>query len=127
IGAPVDFLGINMYRRSVMAAGDELPPLNFRRVSPPGQYTAVNYEVRPQALYDILDYVHRNYGPKQIYISENGAAYDTDAVDEAGRVVDLERSAYMVTHLEQVARAIADGIPLKGYFAWTLMDNFEWA
>jgi beta-glucosidase len=127
ISAPVDFLGVNIYRRSVMQAGHDLPPLNFQRVSPPGQYTAVNYEVWPQSMYDILHYVQRNYGPPAIYISENGAAFENDRVEADGRVIDLERSAYMVSYLEQAARAAAEGVPLKGYFAWTLMDNFEWA
>jgi beta-glucosidase len=127
IAAPVDFIGINIYRRSVIKAGADLPPLNFQRVSPAGRYTSVNYEIWPQSMYDILHYVRRNYGPQAIYICENGASFDDDVVQPDGRVIDLERADYMVSYLEQAARAAAEGVPLKGYFAWTLIDNFEWA
>ena len=127
IAAPLDYLGVNIYRRSVMQAGADLPPLNFQRVNPPGDYTAVGYEIWPQCLYDVLKYVQRNYGPKAIYISESGMATRPETPDAQGEIVDLQRAAYYVDHIAQLNRARAEGVPVKGYFAWTLIDNFEWA
>lgn len=127
IAAPVDYVGVNIYRRSVIEAGDEWTPLDFRRVQPEGSYSAVGYEIYPRCIYDILHYVHRNYGPKAIYITENGVATSGDVVTPDGHVWDDLRARYYVDHLEQVALAIGEGVPVKGYFAWTLTDNFEWA
>jgi beta-glucosidase len=127
IAAPVDYLGVNIYRRSVIAAGAELAPLSYRRVQPEGSYSAVGYEIWPRCMYDILRYVNDNYGPKQIYISENGVATVPEQVGVDGHVWDDLRAAYYVDHLEQVSKAIGEGVPVCGYFAWTLTDNFEWA
>jgi len=127
IAAPIDYLGINIYRRSIMAKGTELPPLNFQRVSPPGNYSAVNYEIWPECVYDVLQYVHQNYAPKEIFISENGLALAHEIVTDEGEIHDPIRGKYLVDHLSQIARAAKEGIPVKGYFVWTLMDNFEWA
>lgn len=126
IAAPVDYLGVNIYRRSIMAAGSELPPLNFRRINPSGDYTAVNYEIWPQCIHDVLLYVHENYGPKAIYITENGMATKPETAGAGGTVLDHQRARYYVDHIAEMARAGAKGVPIKGYFAWTLMDNFEW-
>jgi beta-glucosidase len=127
IAAPIDSLGINLYRRSVIADGDELPPLNYSRVSPPGDYSAVGYEIYPQCIYDVLHYVHENYAPREVFISENGLALANEMVNEDGEILDHKRAHYYVDHIEQLTRAAADGVPVTGYFAWTLMDNFEWA
>ncbi|QPC90584.1 GH1 family beta-glucosidase [Mesorhizobium sp. INR15] len=127
IAAPLDYLGINIYRRSVIAAGDELTPLSYRRVQPEGVYSAVDYEIWPRCMYDILRYVNDRYAPPAIYISENGVATKPETVGEDGHVWDDLRAAYYVDHLEQVAKAAAEGVPMRGYFAWTLTDNFEWA
>ena len=127
IAAPLDCLGINLYRRSVIADGGELPPLSYRRVSPPGDYSAVGYEIYPQCIYDILHYVQRNYTPKEVFISENGLALANEVVTEAGEILDVKRAHYYVDHIAQLARAASEGVPVTGYFAWTLMDNFEWA
>lgn len=127
IAAPIDCLGINLYRRSVMADGSELPPLNYRRVSPPGEYSAVGYEIYPRCIYDILHYVHRNYGPKPLFISENGLALAGEKVTPEGEIWDFTRARYYVDHLEQLSKAAQEGVPVHAYFAWTLIDNFEWA
>ena len=127
IAAPIDSLGINLYRRSVIAQGGELPPLNYLRVSPPGDYSAVGYEIYPKCIYDVLHYVNRHYGPREVFISENGLALANETVTEDGRILDDKRARYYVDHVEQLARAAAEGVPVTGYFAWTLMDNFEWA
>ena len=127
IAQPLDYLGVNIYRRSVMAAGTEWPPLNFARVSPPGEYTAVGYEIFPRCIHDVLIYVHETYGPKAIYIAENGMATAIETPDAQGNIQDLQRAAYYVDHIAEMERARRKGVPVKGYFAWTLMDNFEWA
>jgi beta-glucosidase len=127
IAAPIDSLGVNLYRRSVMAKGNELPPLNFQRARPPGQYSAVGYEIYPKCIYDILQYVHRNYAPKEMFISENGLALTNEVVTTDGHIWDDARALYYVDHLAELARAASEGVPVKAYFAWTLMDNFEWA
>ena len=126
IATPVDYLGVNIYRRSVMQAGGEWLPLNFARVNPPGDYSAVGYEIWPKCMHDVLTYVHKNYGPQAIYISENGLATPREALDENAEIVDLRRAAYYVDHIEQMDLARRDGVPVRGYFAWTLIDNFEW-
>ena len=69
--------------------------------------------------------MHRDYGPIPLYITENGAAYPDEV--QGGRVHDPERTAYLEQHFAQAARAIAAGVPLKGYYVWSLLDNFEWA
>lgn len=126
IAQPLDYLGVNIYRRSVMQAGGEWPPLNFQRVSPPGEYTAVGYEIWPQCIYDILIYVHRDYAPKAIHISESGMATPVEEV-VGGRVEDEVRARYYLDHIDWMNRAREKGVPVKAYFAWTLIDNFEWA
>jgi len=126
ISVPIDYLGINFYRRSVIAAGSEVPPVNYRRVSPPGEYTAMGWEVSPQGIYDILKYVHDHYRVPKLYITENGAAFP-DEVGADGQIHDDARVRYLEQHFIQLTRALQDGIPLCGYFAWSLLDNFEWA
>ena len=127
IAAPLDYLGVNIYRRSIMAEGHELPPLNVQRINPPGDYSATRYEIWPQCLYDVLHYVHRNYQPPAIYITENGVALAGETVGNDGAVHDPVRARYLIDHLAEAARAAGDGVPVKGYFVWTLTDNFEWA
>lgn len=126
IGQPLDYLGINMYRRSVIAAGADLPPLNIRRVRPPGTYSDMGWEVYPQGLYDILTWVSRHYAPPAIYVTENGFA-SSDEVGPDGRCRDEGRVAYLRAHLAQALRAHEEGVPLRGYFVWSTLDNFEWA
>ena len=127
IAQPLDYLGVNIYRRSVIGAGTELAPLNFGRVNPPGTYTATGWEIWPQCIRDALNFVHEAYGPKELYITENGMATAPEVPGADGRIEDRTRARYIVEHLEEVAKAIQAGVPVKGYFAWTLIDNFEWA
>ena len=126
VATPLDYLGVNFYRRSVMAAGTDLPPVNIDRKRPPGQYTSLGWEVSPHGLYNILKYVNDRYHPPALYVTESGAAFD-DKLTADGNVHDAQRTEYLRAHFEQARRAIHDGIPLRGYFVWTLMDNFEWA
>ena len=88
--------------------------------------TDFSWDVFPQGLYDHLMHCHGEYGGIKMMITENGAAY-ADAVDAAGEVVDDQRLAYYRRLIIEAHRAIRDGVDLRGYFAWSLMDNFEWA
>jgi beta-glucosidase len=121
----LDFLGINNYFRTVIGAGAE-QPLNLKTHRPAGRYTEMGWEVYPDGLYQLLARVHRDYGPRSIYITENGAAFP-DTLAPGGVVDDPLRVEYLHDHLFAARRAVEEGVPLHGYFVWTLMDNFEWA
>ncbi len=123
---PLDFLGINYYSRNVIAAGPH-GPLNTQHVHVDGRpHTAMGWEVYPDGLRNVLVRVTREYAPPALYVTENGAAYD-DPPPVNGVVEDPQRQAYLAAHVQACAEAIAQGVPLRGYFAWSLMDNFEWA
>ena len=125
IAVATDFVGINYYNRAIMrdaGASDNLPPTENQR----DEMTAMNWEVYPEGLYDTLMRVHTDYAPRQIYITENGASY-SDGPNANGVVADERRTSYLHRHLAAAHRAIQNGVPLAGYFAWSLMDNFEWA
>lgn len=122
ISGTVDFLGINYYSRSVVRADGQG---GYEALPPQGPVTHMGWEVYPQGLYDLLVRVHEDYGPIPLYITENGAAYP-DPVEQ-GRVHDPERTAYLQQHFAQAAKLIEAGVPLKGFYVWSLLDNFEWA
>ena len=127
IAAPSDFLGVNYYSpRRVTAAGDEFG----WRVQPADEsgapLTAINGEIHPDGLVDVLVGVTRDYGPLPIYITENGAAV-RDVVAADGGVHDPERIRFLEQHFDAARRALAAGVDLRGFFVWSFMDNFEWA
>ena len=120
----LDFLGINYYSRQfVRAAPAELLASQQVPVRD-ASYTNTGWEVYPQGLSEILERVARDYQPKAIYITENGASFDDNR--QNGSVPDPARTRYLAAHFAEAARAIAAGVPLEGYFIWSLMDNFEW-
>jgi beta-glucosidase len=120
----LDFLGVNYYTRRLVTAGDG--PLRSKRVDREGvERTAIGWEVHPASFRKVLVRVHRDYAPRQVFVTENGAAYD-DVVD-GDRVDDGARVSFLTRHFAAAADAVRDGVPLAGYFVWTLMDNFEWA
>src|SRR5919197_2350392 len=123
ISAPIDFLGVNNYFRFVVSAGPDGPRLER---NPEAQETDMGWEVYPDGLHRLLVRVARDYGPPAIYVTENGAAFGDVRVHD-GRVHDPERTAYLQSHIAAVSQAIADGAPVRGYFVWSLLDNFEWA
>jgi beta-glucosidase len=123
IAAPIDFLGVNNYFRFLVGAGPEGPLLV---ANPDAQHTAMGWEVYPDGLYRLLVRVAKDYAPPAIYVTENGAAFGDVRVHD-GRVHDPERIDYLATYVDAVARAVADGAPVKGYFVWSMFDNFEWA
>jgi beta-glucosidase len=122
--APIDFLGINYYIRHVRQAVPGIP--GGQDVYPPGIYTTMDWEVYPPGLYDLLVRLNNEYQIRKIYITENGSSGE-EGPDEKGEVHDALRLYYLQEHLTQAHRAIQQGVPLAGYFAWSLMDNYEWA
>jgi len=84
-----------------------------------------NWEVYPDGLFNVLAWLHFEYGPRAFYITENGASW-SDGPDENGKVNDTRRIDFLKRHFIAAQRAIEIGVPLKGYFVWSLLDNFEW-
>ena len=127
IATPADFLGVNYYFPEVVADAPGLNAIATRVVELPGvERTAFGWQVSPQGMVDLLTRIQRDYAPGPIYLTENGSTYD-DALLPDGRVEDAQRRSYLARHLVAAREAIAQGVPLKGYFAWSLLDNFEWA
>jgi beta-glucosidase len=137
IGVPIDVLGVNYYARTVVRAGNEadgpddgalawVGSTGVRRVAQGLPTTAMGWEIDPTGLYDALTRVTREYGPVPLYVTENGAAFD-DRVAPDGSVPDPDRAAYLDGHFREALRAVRDGVDLRGYFVWSLLDNFEWA
>jgi beta-glucosidase len=117
-------MGVNYYRREVVARSENG---EAHTVHIPGSdYTDMGWEVSPEGLYDLLVRLRDDYGPRAIYVTENGAAYgDLRAHD--GSVRDPERRDYLEDHIEVIGRALAAGVPIAGYFVWSFLDNFEWS
>ena len=127
IATPTDFLGFNYYFPETVANAPGHGPLAARVVPTPGaERTDSGWEVSPQGLCALLERLKREYGPQEIYITENGASYE-DRLAPDGAIADAKRRHYLRRHLLAVHEARARGVPVNGYFAWTLMDNFEWA
>ncbi|PRH80319.1 beta-glucosidase [Streptomyces solincola] len=130
---PIDSLGINYYSPTVVGAGVSESPSPWPgaedrvRFEPaPGPRTAMDWPVDPDGLYELLVRLRDELPHVPLVITENGAAYD-DYADPSGAVHDPERVAYLHAHLAAVHRALADGVDVRGYFLWSLLDNFEWA
>ena len=126
-------LGVNYYFRQLVQNGPNgagpSPWVGARDVeflSRGLPRTEMGWEIDASGLYDMLTRVHRDYPSIPLYVTENGAAFP-DVVSGDGRVEDPDRIAYLDAHFRAAAQAIADGVDLRGYFVWTLMDNFEWA
>jgi beta-glucosidase len=126
--ASIDFLGVNYYYRWIVRAPRSQERL-FEVVPPEGRdtrFTAMGWEIYPEGLYETLIRVRGDYRNLPLYVTENGAAFD-DRPGEDGWVEDGQRIEFLREHFAQAARAIADGVDLRGYQVWSLFDNFEWA
>jgi beta-glucosidase len=145
ISAPLDFLGVNHYHDDQVSGyalegadghggGTDRPAaspwVGVERISFPHRelaHTGMGWEINPDGLRHLLVRLGREYpGLPPMYVTENGAAFP-DEVSEDGHVHDAERTAYIVDHLDAVSRAIGEGADVRGYFVWSLLDNFEWS
>jgi beta-glucosidase len=135
VRAPLDFIGINVYTRTIASA-----PVAFERLTNPQQWlcpvkmeggqvgpkTDMGWEVWPKAMYDMIMRITRDYNRPVIEITESGCAY-SDSPDAKGEIHDERRISYHREYLSALARAMSEGADVRSYHAWSLMDNFEWA
>ena len=120
IAQKLDFLGINSYSRIVVSAHGIVNPV------PGSDYTEMGWEVCAPSFRRMLNRINADYDLPPIYITENGAAY-SDIIAPDGQIHDIRRIDYLRQHLQQLRLAMQDGVDVRGYFAWSLLDNFEWA
>lgn len=128
ISSPVDFNGINVYTATWVMA-DPTQELGYSVVQQPSSYPHMFSDwlfVGPEALYWGPKLAHEVWGLKTIYITENGAS-SNDTVNAQGQVIDIDRVMYLRNYLTQLQRGVSEGVPVKGYFLWSLLDNYEWA
>jgi beta-glucosidase len=119
IAQQLDFLGVNFYSRNLISATKQFDVVEG------SEYTEMGWEVCAPALRRVLNRIHRDYKLPPIYITENGAAFK-DEVSADGKVHDPRRLAYLKNHFIQTRLAMQDGVDVRGYFVWSLLDNFEW-
>ncbi len=127
IAVKTDFLGVNYYTRVV--ARDEQATANLPQTvfpAPRSERTEMDWEVYPQGLYKLLNRLYFDYQAPKLYVTENGCSY-SDGPNAQGRIPDQRRLDYLRDHFAAAHRAMQNGVPLAGYFVWSLMDNFEWA
>lgn len=125
---PVDFVGINYYTRSVVKHDDDGYPCRASRVRQPHiTHTETDWEVYEQGLTDTLMWFKDRYGGLPLYVTENGAAFYDPPAAEGDVVEDPLRVAYLRKHLRALHQCIENGVNLKGYYAWSLLDNLEWS
>jgi beta-glucosidase len=128
IRQPVDFLGINYYTRSVTCDDPKALPVRAGRVRQKRHaYTETDWEVYPPGLTNTLTWIKENYGDIPLYVTENGAAFYDPPTVEGDELSDPLRVDYFRTHLRAAREAMRQGVDLRGYFAWSLLDNFEWS
>jgi beta-glucosidase len=127
IKQPIDFLGVNYYTRNVTRHDDNAWPLKAVPVKQHATYSETGWEVFPQGLTDTLTWVRDRYGNPPVYITENGSAFYDPPVAEGDKLDDPLRVDYLRKHLRAVHSAIAQGCDVRGYMAWSLLDNLEWS
>jgi len=120
ISQSLDFLGVNYYFRTLVGRAGPLSQV------PGSEYTEMGWEIHAPALRRLLVRISQEYDLPDLYITENGAAF-ADRLNKGGRIEDQDRICFLRNHLLQARIAMEEGVNLKGYFAWSLMDNFEWA
>jgi beta-glucosidase len=126
IAVPLDFVGVNYYSRTVIRYDPDFPLIQASEIKPEGREYSQMWEIYPPGIYELLTRIWNDYRPASIFVTENGVCVP-DGVDFDGRVRDYRRIRYLRDHLVQVHRAIAEGVPVRGYLVWSLLDNFEWA
>ena len=120
IQVPLDFLGVNYYMRSVVSAGE---PWDLKTSG--NEITDMGWEVYPQGLTELLLRLHRDYTLPPIFITENGAAFPDEVINQ--QVHDSQRQRYIARHITATLEAMRQGVRVDGYFVWSLLDNFEWS
>ena len=120
-----DFIGLNYYASGTVAFDADVPVYQFSDSEELDELQPV-IKVEPEGLGETVERVHRDYGPLDLYITENGWLEYEDEFKKREPTADRDRIAYLEGHLEQVQKCVAAGLPLRGYFHWSLLDNFEW-
>jgi beta-glucosidase len=127
IEAPLDWLGVNYYAPSLIADDPDGGPPYAKEVPIPGApRNMLGWPIRADGLEQVLVRLSKDYGAQEVYVTENGSTWP-DAAGPDGHFHDLERVRYLEEHLAACGRAVRRGVPLAGYFVWSLLDNFEWA
>jgi beta-glucosidase len=127
ISTPLDFTGLNVYEPTWVRARDT--ESGYEVLDMPKSYphmAALWLQFGPGGMYWSPKFLHELWGVKEIYITENGAA-STDVLNKTGEVLDVDRVLFLRSYLAQLQRTVSEGVPVKGYFLWTLMDNYEWS
>ncbi len=127
IASPLDFMGINIYTPTYVMADESAR--GFKVIKKPSSYPHMLsswLDIGPEALYWGPRHVAEIWGIKELYVTENGCS-STDVLTPDGQVYDTDRVMYLRNYLTKLQRAVAEGWPVRGYFLWSLMDNFEWA
>ncbi|MED4164008.1 GH1 family beta-glucosidase [Halalkalibacterium halodurans] len=125
IQQPIDFLGINYYTGSVARYKENEGLFDLEKVDAGYEKTDIGWNIYPEGFYKVLSYITEQYGQIPIYITENGSCYNDEPVN--GQVKDEGRIRYLRQHLTALKRSMESGVNIKGYMAWSLLDNFEWA
>jgi beta-glucosidase len=125
IAQPIDFLGVNFYQPAVVQVADR-EPLGLEQLETNGRQTAMGWRVEPDTFTALLVRLKRDYGDIPLVITENGAAFDDPPLDGHPVVEDPDRVAYLREHIAAVEHAIDSGVDVRGYYVWSLFDNFEW-
>jgi beta-glucosidase len=123
---PIDVLGVNYYERAIVEHAEDGSRLRRRHVQRAESERTADREIYAPGLGEVLRWLHQEYDFPRLVITENGAAYP-DVLGVDGRVHDAPRTAFLKEHLAEVARTCREGVPVDTYFAWSLLDNFEWS
>ena len=127
IATPTDFLGVNYYFPEVVKDAPSSLPFGVEVVETPGvERTGFGWQVAPEKMTELLMRIQADYAPKHIYLTENGSTYE-DVVNDSGEIIDDQRKRYLARHLVAALESVNAGVNLRGYFVWSLLDNFEWA
>jgi len=133
IAAPIDWIGVNYYAPHIVLQGTDprgmspfIPGDAVLAVRTTEEVTALGWPVRPRTFAALLRRLHREYPGIPLYVHENGAAFH-DVVSAGGEIDDSDRRGYIARHIDVVREAVLEGVDVRGYFAWSLVDNFEWA
>ena len=125
ISIPTDFAGVNHYHQMVVSADPSESHLGATITHAEPTATSLGWSVKPESLINVLCRVSEEFTDLPLYVTESGASFD-DEVDQGGHVVDVDRIRYLHGYFGAAADAFAAGVDVRGYFVWSLLDNFEW-